>query len=550
MAWLRRMWMLRNAWIILLTPLLLMPLLLAGTRQHSAGFCLILMAVYWATEAFPIAVTALLPVLLFPITGLMTGKDVSMTYINDSSMLFVGGLIMAVAVEEWNIHKRIALKILMVMGTEPNKLMLGMMLPSWFLSMWTSNIATVAMMCPIADALLKELEKGEREPTTHLVSSDEHPLQVHSDKHLDLCEADMDTELVVHSTDGAEASLRGDKVGPSKEHLQLAKAMTISIAYAANIGGTTTITGCASNIILKGLADEIFEEKGLTSGITFTSWLVLGFPVSLLLFISLFLWLTLYFRGCSCFKKRSESSEGVKNFIIREYKALGPVTYVTDSAAPTLVAALLFLIPANLPQFFSSKNPPQTVKPLITWRVVHEKVSWGLFLLFGGGFALAQACKVSGLSETIREALTSFQDLPVWLTSLLVALMTSFITEVVTNTATCTLVLPIIAQLALGIGVNPLYLMIPTAVATSYAYMLPVATPPNAMVYVLGYFSISELMKCGFVMNLISVLVLTLGVNTWGAEFYNLRNLPAAFTQQMTDTTTIPALNITLNSGT
>ncbi|XP_045172509.2 solute carrier family 13 member 2-like isoform X3 [Mercenaria mercenaria] len=564
MGILRTLWTLRNVVIVVATPLLLLPLLLNGSKQSSAGFCLILMAVYWATEVFPIAVTALLPVMLFPMTGLMTGKAVSMTYITDSSMLFVGGLIMAAAVEHWNIHKRIALKLLLIIGTEPTRLMIGMMLPSWFLSMWTSNIATTAMMCPIADALLKELQRGEAGAIEEVVKSttnygtvgytnpgcEEEQLQNHNLKQLDPCETDLDTEVVVDSTRHEEVytSPQRTRLKPSKEHIQLAKAMTISIAYAANIGGTTTITGCASNIILKGLADEIFQERGLTSPISFGTWLVLGFPVSLLIFITLFLWLTLYFRGCSSFKKKGIRSEGIRDFIKGQYKALGPVTYVTDSAAPTLVSVLLFLIPANLPAFFKSKNRPLVVKPLLTWRTVHDKVPWGLFLLFGGGFALAQGCKESGLSESIREALTVFKELPVWLTSMLVALLTSFITEVVTNTATCTLVLPIIAQLALGIGVNPLYLMIPTAVATSYAFMLPVATPPNAMVYVLGYYSMTEMIRSGCVMNILSVFILTLGVNTWGAEYFSLRTLPVEFSDL--EVTTVMSLNSTVTIAT
>ncbi|XP_045172508.2 solute carrier family 13 member 2-like isoform X2 [Mercenaria mercenaria] len=583
MGILRTLWTLRNVVIVVATPLLLLPLLLNGSKQSSAGFCLILMAVYWATEVFPIAVTALLPVMLFPMTGLMTGKAVSMTYITDSSMLFVGGLIMAAAVEHWNIHKRIALKLLLIIGTEPTRLMIGMMLPSWFLSMWTSNIATTAMMCPIADALLKELQRGEAGAIEE--GCEEEQLQNHNLKQLDPCETDLDTEVVVDSTRHEEVytSPQRTRLKPSKEHIQLAKAMTISIAYAANIGGTTTITGCASNIILKGLADEIFQERGLTSPISFGTWLVLGFPVSLLIFITLFLWLTLYFRGCSSFKKKGIRSEGIRDFIKGQYKALGPVTfpeimvitlfiiliilwvsrdlggaggwgnlfkkkYVTDSAAPTLVSVLLFLIPANLPAFFKSKNRPLVVKPLLTWRTVHDKVPWGLFLLFGGGFALAQGCKESGLSESIREALTVFKELPVWLTSMLVALLTSFITEVVTNTATCTLVLPIIAQLALGIGVNPLYLMIPTAVATSYAFMLPVATPPNAMVYVLGYYSMTEMIRSGCVMNILSVFILTLGVNTWGAEYFSLRTLPVEFSDL--EVTTVMSLNSTVTIAT
>ncbi|XP_052239315.1 solute carrier family 13 member 2-like isoform X2 [Dreissena polymorpha] len=565
MAILRTLWTLRTVLVIVLTPVLLSPLLVYGSKQGAAGFCLLLMAIYWLTEAFPIAITALLPVLLFPVTGIMTGKQVSATYINDSSMLFVGGLIMAVAIEHWNIHKRIALKILMVIGTEPNRLMLGMMLPAWFLSMWTSNIATSAMMMPIADALLHELQKGECE-----LDANEHADEpFHASNHLSMTESQVNSEL---GSDSREVTEPCKEKAPSREHLQMAKALTISIAYSASIGGTTTLTGCASNIILKGMADQIFKEKRLDSGLSFGTWLVIGFPVSLIIFIAMFLWLIFYFRGCSCFTKTGKTSGKLRHFIKQEYISLGPIRfpevmvislflllvvlwvsrdlggaggwgnlfksdYVTDSAAPTLVAALLFLIPANLLDFLKTKGRPVAVKPLLTWRAVNDKVPWGLFLLFGGGFALAQACKVSGLSESIRDALTVFQELPVWLTSFLVALITSMITEVVTNTATCTLVLPIISQLALGIGVNPLYLMIPTAVATSYAFMLPVATPPNAMVYSMGYFSISEMMRCGFILNLVSVLVLTLGVNTWGAQYFRLAHLPAEFITTTTTTT-------------
>ncbi|KAK3609774.1 hypothetical protein CHS0354_022636 [Potamilus streckersoni] len=590
-----KLWVLRNILIIVITPLLLLPLLIIGTPEAKCGFTLLLMAVYWATEAFPIAVTALLPVMLFPMTGLMTGTQTSKMYIADSSMLFVGGLIMAIAVEHWNIHRRIALRVLLAVGTRPLMLMMGLMLSAWFLSMWTSNMATTAMMCPIAHALLKELEHTEPSCfSSH--GKDQNSLEMHKDTNSCGVSENSATIEVVYNRNEDGPKNTEDKPGDqtdsasqapqtSREHQQMAKAISLSIAYASNIGGTTTITGCASNIILKGMADEVFAKVGLNSGLNFASWLVVAFPISLLQFILLFLWLNFYFNGIRCRKRSKTREEQLYLYLQQEYRKLGSMRfpeisvlalfvvlifswvsrdlggvggwgnifrykYVTDSAAPTLVAVLLFLIPANIEELFNSfrgKGPTNIqVKTLLTWNVVHEKLPWGLFLLFGGGFALAEGCKVSGLSNWIRQVLVIFSRLPSWITCLLVTILISLVTEVTTNTAAATLTLPIIQQLALSIGQNPLYLMIPATMATSYAFILPVATPPNALVYSLGYVSIYEMMKAGFILNFLTVGVATLGVSTWGAAFFDLYNLPDAFNSNRTEITSYQIQNNTM----
>ncbi|KAL3856398.1 hypothetical protein ACJMK2_011163 [Sinanodonta woodiana] len=588
-----RIWVLRNILIIVITPLLLLPLLIIGTKEAKCGFTLLLMAVYWATEAFPIAVTALLPVMLFPMTGLMTGTQTSKTYITDSSMLFVGGLIMAIAIEHWNIHRRIALRVLLAVGTRPLMLMIGFMLSAWFLSMWTSNMATTAMMCPIAHALLKELEHTEPSSSHDAVEEEQHSLEMLKDTtSCGISENGITIGVVCNTDEDAPKDVEdkpGDQIDPasqvaqtSREHQETAKAITLGIAYASNIGGTTTITGCASNIILKGMADEVFAKVGLSSGLNFGSWLVVAFPISLLQFIILFVWLNFYFNGIRCGKRSKAREDQLYLYLQQEYRKLGNMRfpeitvlvlfvvlifswvsrdlggvggwgnifrykYVTDSAAPTLVAVLLFLIPANIDELFNSFRgigPSNIqVKTLLTWNVVHSKLPWGLFLLFGGGFALAEGCKVSGLSNWIRQVLVIFSRLPSWITCLLVTILISLVTEVTTNTAAATLTLPIIQQLALSIGQNPLYLMIPATLATSYAFILPVATPPNALVYSLGYFSIYEMMKAGFILNFLSVGVATLGVSTWGAAFFDLNHLPDAFNSNITEITSYQMKN-------
>lgn len=558
----------RNIVIVVLTPIVLLPLLLlVDGDEAKCGYCIIIMAVFWITEALPIAVTSLLPIILFPMVGLMYAKDVSSTYINDTAMLFVGGLIVAAAIEYWNIHKRLALRVLMFVGSEPRWLMFGMMLPTWFLSMWISNTATTAMMIPIANAVLVQLKKTrDKDVTLDVKVVDEE-----------------DIELTVTVKDEAKTSTNGnikngiDKQGEETnesgdrksdettetEYLRMCKALSLAIAYSANCGGVASLTGTGPNVIMKGAADNVFQQRNMTSPVTFATWMQYCLPISAIIVIFVWIWLQVLFLRCKTYNSGSpEQAKRVRNAVRKQYEELGPITFgqvavivhftllavlwvtrelggvggwgdifdertVTDSTPVILISISLFLFPSMLPHNFKEKGKP--LPPLLPWQAAEKMVPWGVVLLLGGGFALAKGSQVSGLSKLIGDQLTVFKDFEPWLMNLVLCFIVAGATEVTSNTAICTLMMPIMNELALTLEVNPLYFMFPTAIATSFAFMLPVATPPNAVVFSYGFVKVLDMVIAGFLLNIIAVLVLVFGTETWGDAIFGFHTLPDGF---------------------
>ncbi|VDI56405.1 solute carrier family 13 (sodium-dependent dicarboxylate transporter), member 2/3/5 [Mytilus galloprovincialis] len=263
MGVLRDLFRLRNIFIIILTPIILLPIIYSiETKEAKCAYIVILMAVYWITEALPIAVTSLLPIILTPLTGLGSAKTVSSKYLNDVSMLFLGGLMMAVAIEHWNIHKRLALRILLLVGSEPRWLMLGLMLPTWFLSMWISNTATTAMMIPIANAILVQLKEAKEEAETngHLAIETDHDRVRLDDVTLKV----KDNEKVMEQQNNGEVNkeeyekknyIPETSKKESQEYKRICKMLSICIAHTANVGGIASLTGTNPNVILKGQSD-------------------------------------------------------------------------------------------------------------------------------------------------------------------------------------------------------------------------------------------------------------------------------------------------------
>uniref|UniRef100_K1RFR1 Solute carrier family 13 member 2 n=1 Tax=Magallana gigas TaxID=29159 RepID=K1RFR1_MAGGI len=498
----------RNLLTIVITPIILLPiLLLVEGNEAKCAYCIIVMAVYWITEALPIAVTSLLPIILFPMVGLLSAKDVSNKYLNDTAMLFVGGLIVASAIEYWNIHKRLALRVLMLVGSEPRWLMFGMMLPTWFLSMWISNTATTAMMIPIANAVLVQLKE-----TKDIENSD-------AAEDVELTEQNGVT-IIRDEKRNTSRKIRENEI-ESPEYLRMCKALSLGIAYAANCGGVASLTGTNPNVIMKGVADKRSTNS-------------------------------------------PEQAQRVKAVIRREYKNLGPVSFaqgavivhfvilavlwitrdlggaggwgrifppktVTDSTPSILVSISLFLFPAVLPWKFSDRYNGKSVPALLPWKAAEKMVPWGVVLLLGGGFALAHGSQVSGLSDWLGCELRVFKDFEPWVMNLVLCYIVAAATEVTSNTAICSLMMPIMSELAMTLGVNPLYFMFPTAIATSFAFMLPVATPPNAVVFSYGYVKVADMAMAGFIINIVAVLVLVLATETWGDAIFGFHTLPAAF---------------------
>ncbi|KAL0994350.1 hypothetical protein UPYG_G00120970 [Umbra pygmaea] len=603
------LWMFKDGVILFCMPFLLLPLLLLiGTKQAGCAYVMLLMAVYWCTEVLPLAVTALLPAVLFPLLGIMESQQVCMQYLKDSNMLFVGGLMVSVAVETWNLHKRIALRVLLFVGMRPALLMLGFMGVTAFLSMWISNTATTAMMVPIVQAVLDQLnrphEKREESVGQENSMTPEKKLEnvltpqdkrIIQNKHIPLLKPGTDkldckdkpvsqdnllSDVVVSMVlkDGTEVEEHGQEE-EEEEMMKISKGLTLCVCYAASIGGTATLTGTGPNLVLTGQMSQLFPQN--EDVINFASWFTFAFPTMLLMLTIAWLWLQLVFSGFSlkrawrCGAVRSEKEHAVYSLIREEYHSLGPMSYgersvlgllilmvmlwftrspgfingwathvfnakaefVTDATVAVFIAILLCTLPSEPPRFlcfwkassFDTEPLPRRspTAALLMWSVMQRKMHWSIVLLLGGGFALAKGSEVSGLSQWLGDQMMPLNTMPPWAISTILCLLIATFTECVSNVATATLFLPIIATMARSIGMNPLYVMIPCTLSASFAFMLPVATPPNAIVFSYGYLKVSDMARTGIVMNIIGILCVTLAINTWGKVMFNLDTLPS-----------------------
>uniref|UniRef100_A0A3P8P1L0 Solute carrier family 13 member 2 n=1 Tax=Astatotilapia calliptera TaxID=8154 RepID=A0A3P8P1L0_ASTCA len=555
-------------------------------QEARCGYAIILMALYWCTECMPLAVTALLPVILFPMMGIMKGGDVSIEYLKDSNMLFIGGLLVAIAVEHWNLHKRIALRVLLLVGVRPSLLMIGFMSVSAFLSMWISNTATTAMMLPIAHAVLQQLKDTEtqaNERDLQIQDADNHAFELEVQTKLETIH-ERDTQdpvcknpsnnisvLLCFDPDVHDTQREFREKSIEAKYDLLTKGMSLSVCYSASIGGTATLTGTTPNLILKGQMDEIFPNN--TDVINFASWFGFCFPSMVLMLVLAWFWLHFMFLGFNLKKsfgcgEKSESDRAAYTVMKVEYKKLGRIkfaevavlvlfillvllwftrepgfmpgwatvlfnkdaAFVTDGTVAILMSSLFFVIPSQLPfSNYGYTNEGKRIKAppaLLTWNVVHERMPWNIVLLLGGGFALAAGSEASNLSKWLGENLSPLQNIPPFAISLVLSLLIATFTECSSNTATTTLFLPILASMAQNIKLHPLYVMLPCTIAASLAFMLPVATPPNAIAFSFGNLKVLDMVKAGFMLNIIGILCINLAINTWGRAMFNLDTFP------------------------
>ncbi|XP_071033528.1 Na(+)/citrate cotransporter isoform X2 [Parasteatoda tepidariorum] len=478
------------------------------------------MAVYWILEPVHITVTALMPVFLMPLFGILDASEVCSNYMKEILMMFVGGLAVAVAVEHCGLHERIALKVLKHIGSDAKWLMLGFMLTTMFLSMWISNTATTAMMVPIVDAIMSELRTSNQR--AHLTTS----------------------------TD--------DLVLIDKNYDKLHMALLLSIAYSANCGGTGTITGTSPNMILKGFIEEMYPE---TTEVTFASWMLYNIPGMIAcVFVGWLLLQLLYLPSCKS-KQDDEENKNIKRVISSRLDALGSMTFheaavfflflllvflwifrepkfmkgwaerisplaitqqhrIGDAVPVIAIMFLLFLIPAEPWRLGTVEGSP----PLLQWSAMQRRLPWGLFILLGGGFALAHGAKASGLSNWLGEQMIQFSFLPPLAVQSILCVLTAALTEVMSNSTVATIFLPIINQMAIAFHVHPLYLMLPVTITCSYAFMLPVATGPNAIVFDTGCMRVVDMIKPGIFMNIICCFIQLIMVNSLGVALFNLKD--------------------------
>ncbi|NWU42243.1 S13A2 protein, partial [Hylia prasina] len=564
-------------------------------QEALCGYVIIVMAIFWCTEALPLAVTALLPVLLFPLMNIMDSTTVCQEYLKDTNMLFLGGLIMAIAIESWNLHKRVALRVLLITGVRPALLLMGFMVVTAFLSMWISNTATTAMMLPIAHAVMEQLHKSEVESGTPGQGSE------HTNKAFELQEKSPDSfkepeekgprpfpvqyssfisfvpwDLGNSHVLTVEEETKRDKT--EKKHSNLSKGMSLCICYSSSIGGIATLTGTTPNLVLQGQVNDIYRDNG--GIINFASWFSFAFPTMVVLLILSWIWLQIFYLGFN-FKKNfgcgasaaAKAKEQLAYEIIKEEnKKLGKMkfaeievlilfillvvlwftrepgfipgwatvlfnkdntSYVTDATVALFISILLFILPSGFSNQVRDgeqtggrakfRAPP----PLLDWKVVQEKMPWNIVFLLGGGFALAKGSEESGLSAWLGTKLTPLQSIPHPAIAFLLCLLVATFTECTSNVATTTLFLPILASMAEAICLNPLYVMLPCTLSASLAFMLPVATPPNAIVFSYGQLRVIDMAKAGFLLNILGVLTITLAINTWASSLFQLQTFPS-----------------------
>lgn len=443
----------------------------APTGMSSNAFIMVgitlWIAIWWISEAVPIAVTSLLPIVLFPATGILNISETTAAFGDKYVFLYLGGFLLAIAIEKWNLHKRMALHIINSIGTNIYGIILGFMVATAFLSMWISNTATAVMMLPMGMSIVSTLKDN---PTT-----DEN------------------------------------------ENTIFGKTLMLSIAYAASIGGIATLIGTPPNLVFAG-----FVQKTYGIEITFSQWIKFGLPIAILLLGIAWLYLTRV-----AYKFKQVEFPGGKQEIKRLLRELGPIKkeekivflvfiitalcWVTrsfiiqkfipgidDTAIAITAAIVLFIVPS------SKKN-----EPLIHWGDA-VKIPWGIILLFGGGMALATGFETTGLAVWLGNQMGLLEGISLFLLVLIIITAVNFLTEVTSNLATTAMLMPILAPIAFNLNVNPFILMVATTVAASCAFMLPVATPPNAVVFGSGYLKISDMIKAGFWMNIVSIILLTL----------------------------------------
>lgn len=432
------------------------------------------MAVWWMTEAVPIPLTALLPIVLFPLTGGLDLAAITSSYASETIFLFLGGFMIALAMEKWNLHLRIALKIISIVGHSTDRMILGFMIATVFLSMWISTTATVMMMLPMGLAIMSKFSN------------------LLTESKLDIIE---DRETIIS---------------------RFKKSLMLAIGYSSLAGGLSTIIGSPPNLIF---AAYMKETHGID--ISFLDWMLFGLPMTIIITAMAYVLLTKVL-----FPTKVKEIPGGNEMIRRELKDLGPMSREEKMVVSVFaITALAWMTRSFILQPYISENITDTIIAMIAtfalfilpakkggtilnWETT-KNLPWGILILFGGGLAIAAGFTNTGLTEWIGLQLTVISELPLFLIVLTVVFLVIILTEVTSNTATATMLIPIMGALALAVEVHPLALLMGTTIAASCAFMFPVASPPNAIVFSTGVLKIPDMVKAGFWLSIGSTIVIT-----------------------------------------
>lgn len=427
------------------------------------------MIVWWITEAAPIPVTSMLPMVLFPLTGIFTISEATAPYAHPTIFLFMGGFMLGLAMEQHNLHKRIALNLIKLTGTNPNGIILGFMLTTAFISMWISNTATTVMMLPIALSI---------------------------------------TSLLGTGTQSQDEGRR-----------RFALVLMIGIAYSANIGGTATIIGTPPNVAWVGFMSDLEGYE-----VEFSKYLMVGLPICILmLFIAYFLLTRVLYP--SKITRLSESAQVIDDQI----KELGPISKAEKLVGTIfLITASSWILRGSINNWLDTKVLNDTIiaitggilmfitplslkegKFLMQWKAT-ERLPWGILLLFGGGMALARAMESANIVQTIGDAIAGNGEMNELLLIIGLCSFMLFMTEIMSNIALTVIFIPVVLGIANSMGIDPVHLSLPVTLAASYAFMMPIATPPNAIVFSSGMIKMKEMIRAGFLLNIVAIILLAI----------------------------------------
>ena len=424
------------------------------------------MILWWITETVSISVTALIPLTFFPLLGIMPMKEVAVNYGHPIIFLFFGGFVLALALEKVNLHRRVALGIIKLTGTSANKIILGFMLATAFLSMWISNTATTVVMLPIAYSVI---------------------------------------ELLINDADGF-----------TKKDRNFALSIMLGIAYSANVGGIATLIGTPPNIVLAG-----FLESEYNYNISFLKWMIVGIPFAIIMLFFIYYILTkvMYPNNLGSFEKSQE-------IIDAEMKKLGKISKSEIIVLIIFISAILLWIGKNylnslFPNLALSNTTVSMLAAFACFTATHnnsaildwddtKRLPWGILLLFGGGLALASSLSNVGIIDMIGAAVSNNTSLSIILVASILIAVVLFMTELMSNVALIAIFAPMVAGVALGLDMDLLHILIPVTMASSCAFMLPMSTPPNAIVFASGHVKVAQMARAGFLLNIISIVLLIL----------------------------------------